>query len=181
MSISLDAKKIVKAMNLIALMAFFMIYSFDAFSQVRRRRQPVPNPYPRSVNQVQVIKAKLFGQVIHGPSIINLKKIIKDQNPRTVLQGQNLQAVVVKGVNLNYYGRGAVQLIINNQIIGRPVSLRQYDDKIVLPVLGRSILGRDIQSIKLKVLGTIKIKMVGLRVKNRAIIAIEPGRRRGRY
>lgn len=164
MSKPLDMKKVSHTLNIVALLAFILIYTTDAFAQRGRNRGGRHYPIPQQ-SQVLVLKAHFYNKIVHGPALLPVRQLIKSQNPRAIQQGKMLKAVVVKASKLNYYGRGAIQLIINGQPQGRPVQLGQFQDKIVLPVYGQGILGSQIQSVKLKVLGTVEVKMIGMRLQ----------------
>lgn len=166
MSTSPSVKKVMHAMNVFALVAFFVIYSSDAFAQGQRRGgQRNQGGYGQP--GVQVVKAKLYGKVVHGPTFLPIKRIIKQHNYGVQLQGKQLKAVIVKAKKLNYYGKGAVQLIINGYPEGRPVRLSEYGEKLILPVYGQATIGRHIQTIKLKVIGRVQVQMIGMKLKQK--------------
>lgn len=171
MSAQINVKKIVNTMNLAALLAFFVIYTSDAFAQRGRRR---PMPRPGQMGQIQVAKAHLYGETFYGPTRIPVKRIVKNQNYNLRLRGKKLKAVIVKASKAHYYGRGAVQLMINGYPVGQRVRLSEYKQRLVLPIYGPKVIGRDISTIQLKVFGTVQINMLGLKLKTQPTT-------RGRY
>lgn len=160
MSNTVNIKKISQTLNLVALLTFFLIYTTDAFAQRRYPRHPIPQG-PQTI----ILKARLFNKVVYGPTTIGIKRLVREQNYGVRLQGKKLKAVVVKASKLNYYGRGAVQVLIDGVPQGRRIKLSEYTEKIVIPIYGRSLIGRDIRTVRLKVFGDVQLKMVGLRLK----------------
>ncbi len=145
------------------------LLTLDAQAQRRPRR---PNQPPVYGNQQQNEKIVLSHLNINvwGQKSIKVKKLVKDYYGPGLLHGKKLKRIVVKASASSYQSK--IALLINGVKVTAVRNLSYYPEKIILdlPSSGygsSNIIGRDIQTIKLKVKGDVQIKKIVLKLKDR--------------
>lgn len=121
-------------------------------------RRPLPgDDYGQGSSRPGVVKARLMQNVYSGDTI-KVRRTLK-QHTGDNLMGKKLLKVVIRGESLDRYRTAQVQLLINGMPVGRPQAL--YGRAVMeLPHWNRNIVGQDIRTVQVRVMGDIFVKVL---------------------
>jgi len=113
--------------------------------------------------QAQVLKAVINKQ-FRGNQTLPIKRLVQDYSGAR-LQGKKVLKVIVKASSRN--GHAKAQLLINGSPVGYEQTIPMNEQRLVfsLPAYGRNVIGQDIRSIQVQVIGNVHVTMVGIKVK----------------